>query len=560
MNSRISLSVRLLLLTGIALLPAFAIVVTNEVSSRRMREAEAHAYVARMSDLAASELERALTAAATLMIAISEAPPVAERDREGCATYLQRVQEDLPQLYSIAVVDAAGATLCHSGAISAAALPRLTDPLIAELSDARFANGTYQDTAAGPVLPVGMRAVAPDGSERFVIIGISLKALEELIYDSGFETGSRLTIADRNNTILAHRPLTANLVGRELPERFAVLAGADRRGTASVEGSDGRELIVGYQPPRESRPFYIAVGLPKDQVMAPINAATLRATAMALAGAAAALLLAWVFGRVFVRRPVRQLVRTIVAWRNGDRSARTGMAGDKSELTVIGAAMDRLFDELQEREEAQRRAEQHRDVLARELEHRVKNLLAIVQVIARRTFSNDTVSAEARRVFQDRLNMLAKSQSMLTTGKWAGATMTETVEAAIEPFLDPGSDRVMYSGPQLDLNPKASLALSMALHELLTNAAKYGALSVPAGRVSIDAELHGSEENEQEVHLRWIERGGPPVAPPERTGFGSVMIRQMLEAETGGDVSVDYAKEGLTCDIRFPASGVAVEN
>lgn len=559
LNARLSLSQRLFLLTGVALLPAILIVTSAEVSSRRIREAEAQGYVARMSDLAASEIERALTSAATLMIAVAAAPPVTRRDSEGCETYIQEVNRQLPQLNDIIVADEEGTIFCHTGATPNAALPAVADPLMAELSGSRFAIGTYQDTPAGPSLPIGMAVRTEGGEERFVLLGISLTALEEVIYDSGFEAGTEMTIADRNGTILAHRPFVSNIVGEKLSEGAAALAASGSRGTASLPGSDGRELFVGYQPPVERRPFFISVGLPKDQVMAPVNAATRRSASLALAGGAIAFLMAWMFGRVFVRRPVQNLVRTIKRWQSGNKNVRTGALERTSELGLIGATLDHLLDELQEREEAQRQAEGQRDVLARELEHRVKNLLSVVQAIARRTFSDGIELPEARRTFQDRLNVLARAQTVLTSRQRSGTTIAEAVRSAYEPFAGLDAGQITASGPDIPLGPEANLALSMALHELLTNAMKYGALSVSDGRVSIEWAVQDAKSSEC-LHLRWSEHDGPPVVSPERAGFGTIMIKQMLETETGGKVSVDYDPAGLVCEIQLPVKAGAQPN
>ncbi len=551
MNAGLSLSHRLFLLTGVALLPAILIVTSTEVSSRRIREAEAQGYVARMSDLAASEIERALTSAATLMIAVAAAPPVTRRDSEGCETYVQEVNRQLPQLNDIIVADEEGTIFCHMGATPKGALPAVADPLMAELSGSRFAIGTYQDTPAGPSLPIGMAVRTEGGEERFVLLGISLTALEEVIYDSGFEVGTEMTIADRNGTILAHRPFVSNIVGEKLSEGAAALAVSGTRGTASLPGSDGRELFVGYQPPVERRPFFISVGLPKHQVMTPVNAATRRSASLALAGGAIAFLMAWMFGRVFVRRPVQNLVRTIKRWQSGNKNVRTGALERTSELGLIGAALDHLLDELQEREEAQRQAEGQRDVLARELEHRVKNLLSVVQAIARRTFSDGIELPEARRTFQDRLNVLAKAQAVLTSKQRSGATIAEAVRSAYEPFAGLDAGQITASGPDTPLGPEANLALSMALHELFTNAMKYGALSVADGRVSIEWAVQDAKSSEC-LHLRWSEYDGPSVVSPERVGFGTVMIKQMLETETGGKVNIEYDPSGLVCEIQLP--------
>lgn len=176
-----------------------------------------------------------------------------------------------------------------------------------------------------------------------------------------------------------------------------------------------------------------------------------------------------------------------------------------------------------------------------------------MQAIARHTFSGDAAFNEARRSFQDRLTVLSRSQAALTQRQWAVASITDTIRASIEPFADPNSSRINFRGPEVELDPKPSQALSMALHELFTNASKYGALSVLEGRVDIEWFLRDTETH-QEVDLRWVEHGGPPVVPPEGSGFGSLMIKQILEAETGGRVSINYLPEGFACDIRIPTA------
>jgi PAS domain S-box-containing protein len=191
-----------------------------------------------------------------------------------------------------------------------------------------------------------------------------------------------------------------------------------------------------------------------------------------------------------------------------------------------------------------RRAEERQQLLVNELNHRVKNTLALVQGLALQSFREDREPGEARAAFQQRLAALAAAHDLLTREHWEGATLDELVGQAVGHANLP-EPRISASGPPVTLGPKAAVSLVMALHELATNAAKYGALSSPAGRVTIGWTAEGGER----LRLDWEESGGPPVAPPARRGFGLRMIERALAADLGGGVRLDFAPAGLVCRI-----------
>ena len=214
-------------------------------------------------------------------------------------------------------------------------------------------------------------------------------------------------------------------------------------------------------------------------------------------------------------------------------------------LFPLGDGLGVVFRDITDR----KKAEEQRDLLIRELDHRVKNTLASVQAIAGQTFRD--VEANARQVFEGRLRTLSNAHLALTDENWRSVTLRDLVLSTLQPVL---ADQSLYSasGPNLRVQPKSAVALSMAIHELCTNAIKYGALSVETGRVAIAWEIDGSR-----FRLCWQEHGGPPVAAPERKGFGSVMIERALAAQIEGEVNIDYARAGLICSIDAPL--VAVE-
>jgi two-component sensor histidine kinase len=374
---------------------------------------------------------------------------------------------------------------------------------------------------------------------------VGLDYLGSVLKDRPNLSGSAMTIADRNGTYLAREPMPEDYVGKQIPEAFMPRLQGSEPGTLQVISADGTERIVGFQPASQRLGLYVSAGLPLADSMAAINEATLRGVLLAGIGGLVALLLALSFGRRFIRAPVLRLLETIRAWRAGDTRVRTGMSPGRAELHQVGRAIDDLLDELAERQAAQAEAEQHRDLLARELDHRIKNLLATVQALARQSFRQANVGEGSLESFYGRLAVMADAHKLLTAKNSESADIRAIVETAVGPFSNKEQGHFTLSGPPLDLHAKAALSLAMALHELCTNAAKYGALRDEAGQVAIGWAL---TEGRQLV-ITWRESGGPAVVAPTNTGFGSRMIERALAADLGATVSFDYASDGLVVTI-----------
>jgi two-component sensor histidine kinase len=193
-----------------------------------------------------------------------------------------------------------------------------------------------------------------------------------------------------------------------------------------------------------------------------------------------------------------------------------------------------------------KRAEEQRTLLINELNHRVKNTLATVQSLAMQTLRNTERSEDARALFESRLTALSRAHDLLTAENWEGASLAEVVHRALTPF-DAGGNRIRMQGSHVRLTPRQALALSIALHELATNAAKYGALSGDWGYVDVRWSSAGGT-----LRLTWTESEGPPVEKPTRAGFGSRLIQRSLAAELGGSAIIEYRREGLYAEINAP--------
>jgi PAS domain S-box-containing protein len=219
-------------------------------------------------------------------------------------------------------------------------------------------------------------------------------------------------------------------------------------------------------------------------------------------------------------------------------------AGDIVGLTC--AAID-----VTERKES----EAHLRLLLRELTHRSKNLLAVIQAMARQT-ARHAGSIEAFLIqFGARLQALAASHDLLVRESWYGASLNELVRSQLAAHIDREGGRVTIDGPAAALKPEAAQNLGLALHELAVNAAKYGALSVPGGHVSVIWTRRGGEAGDA-LELDWLEEFGPKVKTRRKKGFGSIVIERNLARALDAEVTMDFDPEGLRCHIVIPASQI----
>jgi two-component sensor histidine kinase len=220
-----------------------------------------------------------------------------------------------------------------------------------------------------------------------------------------------------------------------------------------------------------------------------------------------------------------------------------GKGEARKPVAITGASRD--ISELVKAGEAQK-------VLINELNHRVKNMLATVQSIAMQT-QRSTPATFAER-FEARLMALSPAHDLLTRSQWTGMALRQLFEQAFAPYWEDVETPISLNGPDLILPAGTGLALAMVMHELATNAAKYGALSSPQGRVNVvwRAEMRG-EKNW--LSLTWNESGGPPVAQPSRSGFGTRLIQYSIGKELKGETSLQFLPEGLRGMLAFPLDG-----
>ena len=197
-----------------------------------------------------------------------------------------------------------------------------------------------------------------------------------------------------------------------------------------------------------------------------------------------------------------------------------------------------------------KRAEEHQRLLINELNHRVKNTLAVVQSIAHQTLRQGEVNEEVRQALEGRLAALSAAHNVLTRESWTAASMHEIVNDAVAPFCT--EDRCRVEGPELRINPRAAVSIALAVHELATNASKYGGLSSDGGRVEVQWTTNGKR-----LTFIWRELRGPPVATPSKRGFGTRLIERGLASDLDGVVTLDFDPGGLVFTVVCPVPEAA---
>lgn len=373
------------------------------------------------------------------------------------------------------------------------------------------------------------------GQIRYALnIGLSTAYLATLM-DQYVSPGMVGSIIDSQGLLLARHPDIASkdLIGKPtIPEVMAHLGNPEAFWIEAIS----RTGVPTYTSllRSEQTGWTINLAVPRDNIDGPLRRTIWSIAALALVTFFLGLLLARLLANRFIGE-FANLERYVLGIQSG---AITPAYGRISEVNRMKAVLKRVGSELAD-------ALKQQKTLLDEVNHRVKNTLGTVQSIARLSRANSSGLDEYAMAFESRLHALAEAYDLLTENNWAGARLDDIVKRTLAPFAGP--DRLDISGPGVRLNPKLALAMSAAIQELSTNAAKYGAFSIPLGRLVVEWTSSPSGW----IHLRWIEQGGPVVSSPTRRGFGTKMIASIFRAETGWSVDLDFDPTGLRCTMRL---------
>jgi two-component sensor histidine kinase len=236
----------------------------------------------------------------------------------------------------------------------------------------------------------------------------------------------------------------------------------------------------------------------------------------------------------------------------GERQGIFALHKDGHEFPAEGAicklkmGRQRVFSILLRDVTEHKRQEAHARLLMRELEHRVHNVLARVEIVIERGAEGQSSLREYRQSLLARIQSMMHAHQLLRRLNWSGAAVTDLIADQLKPYATSHNNRI--EGSEILLNPDATQAVSMVIHELTTNAVKYGALSVPEGHITVS----WKREPERGLVLRWSEQDGPEVKAPQREGYGTRLIRELLKFEFGGTVQHHFSPGGEICEISLP--------
>jgi two-component sensor histidine kinase len=362
------------------------------------------------------------------------------------------------------------------------------------------------------------RRSAADGSFAGVIAAsVRQDTLTDYWNRAAPDRNALVTLVRDDGIVLARRPaVTSGELLRLRPSSGlgrAVASGHDSAVLVSTSPADGIERLLAVRR-LGGFPVFIAYGIPMETALAPWRRRLV------------------VYGGFAAAAAIALFVLALIAKRRTE------------ELHELNASLERRVEERTAEIQA---GEIRLRLLAQEVDHRAKNALAVVQAALRLTPRHD--AAAYAKAIEGRVAALARAQTLLAEDRWRGASLQALLEGELAPFVslrgDTTGPRAELRGPPVLLPPALTQPLAMALHELATNAVKYGALSVATGRVSVSWRIAGGR-----LILHWTETGGPEIAEsPRKPGFGSRVLDTVVRVQLGGRLSLDWARSGLTCEI-----------
>jgi two-component sensor histidine kinase len=346
-------------------------------------------------------------------------------------------------------------------------------------------------------------------------------------------------VLDRNGAVLARSHDHDRFVGKSYPE-FATDIAVSDRGLIRGTNFDGQHVLRAVVRSKMTG-WLITASIPIAMAEAPLRRGLWQWGAVSFGAIGIALVLAWLFAKA-MQLPMQRAAQAALALGRGETVL--PIHSSLSEANTIVDALDTASSALTGRSAQQQ-------LLQNELSHRVKNVLAVVQAIISRTLSDERPMHETREQLMNRLYALARAHELLMRADWQGAPINDIVTAELAPF----SARIQIEGPSLTVDGKMVQTLALILHELVTNAAKHGALSDDKGTVSVIWSGAGSGENAR-FRFRWQEKDGPVAKTPSRKQFGTALLEAAISASAKPRFS--YEPDGFVYEFEAPLSALTV--
>lgn len=514
--------------------------------AKRERERYQEVAKALAADIAA-DVDRELDSTVAALQALSTSPALRNGDLEA---FDRQARETLHYRGSaIAVRDQTGQQIINTYApwgtplpVSAHPVLRKTDQVALE-TQRPVVSDLYQGAVAKALYVLVDVPVTIKGEARYVLnIALTPERIRRILASSNLPPDWIVAVVDGNNRIIARSRDHERLLGVDTQRSSPAPADA---GATLWQGlnAEGVPVLAASERSRLSA-WRVTAFVPLTVLDAPLTRSLLAVAGLGGLGLALSLVLALLYGHGLAKG-LRDLSLSAEALGRGEQIPAT--ATSVQEVNQISRAMAQASVDLHEKALAQETAARRQELLIHELNHRVKNTLATVQSLAWQVVRPGVPPRTAQERFQERLLALSRTHNLLNETLWEGASLQTILEAEFQPFMAE-TPRIRLSGPDVYLPATHTVVFGMALHELTTNAVKYGALSAATGRVQVDwrMEEHGRDAT---LILDWCEMGGPPVQAQPRPGFGSRLLRQTITQELGGELSMRFEPEGVCCQI-----------
>jgi two-component sensor histidine kinase len=445
---------------------------------------------------------------------------------------------------SIMLRRAGGDTIFLTGLPYGAAVPKLTDPGLRAADRLAIENRSpvITDLVSGPIRPnivaLEMPVVVSGTVDYLFTLAISPKGVLDILTSRLGPSRWLLGVTDNNDRIIARSWDNERFVGEKASDEL-IRNTQEKAGNFTGTTLEGVPVFTVFQR-SELSGWRVAGGIPLADLEAPLYRSLAILAVITGIGLAGSIILAFLYGRALAR-PLREL-SGLAEERGNEKTVPTGIA----ELDGVTGTLMRSIVVLKDRDRARART-------VNELNHRMKNMLAIIQAIAAETRRRASSLEEFGKAFEGRLTALAKSHEALGDREWHGGDLAALITQCCTPFCDKST--LDLEGPPVELPPKAAIGIGMVIHELATNAAKYGALSIPIGKVQVHWDLP-EEGGLRILRLQWREQHGPPMPGARKEGFGTVLLRSIIEGDLGGKLDMTFTRDGLHCIICIPMNAL----
>jgi two-component sensor histidine kinase len=528
-------------LTAVPFILAGAVVAVLYVNSERQRTQQD--LVSAAKDLS-NAIDRQVTGGVSTLQALAFSPSLEQHDLASFYEQATRVAGIFPGSL-VGFRSADGKQIINTALPWGAPLPTTQDPIL------RASDKTALDTMQPVVSNIytgastGQRYVMInlpimfEGAPHFLNMALPPESILRLVQQSSVVRPDWLVIViDANRRVIARTRDHDNFVGRSASESFVQkLAGTD--GIVTSTTLDGTRVVDGYfRSPLTG--WTVITAAPVSTINRSLRQAAIAVGTTGAIGLLCSLAFSILYSR-YITPPIWRLRRDALAL-----SRREKVTGFNTGITELNAISDTLADAST----WLIKDEQAKSQMVRELNHRVKNTLASVLSIARQTALKSDDIPEFFDAFSGRIVALSQAHDALSEGQWIEADITELVRRVCTTMAEP--ERIRTEGPPVPLHPRAAVTMGMVLHELSTNAAKYGALANAKGTIAIEWSVQPHAEGGPQFAFDWTEQGGPPVTEPERKSFGTRFITDSIHHELKGSAEFDFRPEGLIFHCSFP--------